>query len=599
MKKLFFLFLLHVMSATLAVCPALAAGVNMRAKQPCYGTEFDVYRTADMPANWFKTYDGYYVTRRIDANWVYGRVTSGGLAMTDILVGSIDPHVVTELGGIAPVSSVQAPVYVPPEPENWQLKRRTPRHKTGREKLKDPAYQEELKEIIKGLDVEARVVKFSPAIIPPGTPISDLRDYIVSTFKQRVEQALAAKRDPERFEDLIGQILAKRAKQRRPAQISYLYDYSYHYLTRNHFPTKVPLDFHILHDRESGHVEFYVTVGVKGGFVGRDIIFYFDYDEEKKEDSGQRLNEDNFYLLMPLPNDRDANGLYGLRLATTSRSTWLPTPTYMALMQKISRAKRVWVYSVGGDKTDYNRKTTRKLLGIIEIAAIDQKNRFAKSLEARYETYKKIVELEERWQGPFPDETERPFDATHTPAPERKWRPGQILEADEIYNLLTAGEEIRTVNMLSELTGLFGDPQITEFQDTLSNIFVVRMTWEAKGDIRIDADYRFNGGSWNENRWVPLSEGTWKKERLVIDEQRENVQQAFASRVREFTEMLGNPKLKQSSMVTWLIGDYNDAKLVIRRKGNSLFFSVEEPTKIMPTSQTERTFWSDIIDPVK
>ena len=95
MKKLFFLFV--ILCAVFAAHAAAAEGVNMRAKQPFYGTEFDVYRTEDMPANWFKTYDGYYVTRRLDTNWVYGISTPYGMELTDILVGSVDPHTVPEL----------------------------------------------------------------------------------------------------------------------------------------------------------------------------------------------------------------------------------------------------------------------------------------------------------------------------------------------------------------------------------------------------------------------------------------------------------------------------------------------------------------------
>lgn len=112
MRKLF----LCLAIAALTACPAGAASMTMRARQPFYGTEFDVYRTTDMPANWFKTYDGYYVTRRLDTNWVYGRVTPNGLTFTDILVGSVDPADVPELNGAEVYAPAQVPVYVPPAP---------------------------------------------------------------------------------------------------------------------------------------------------------------------------------------------------------------------------------------------------------------------------------------------------------------------------------------------------------------------------------------------------------------------------------------------------------------------------------------------------
>ena len=44
---------------------ALAAQQSMKVFQPMYNFEFEVYRTADTPANWFKTHDGYFVTRAI------------------------------------------------------------------------------------------------------------------------------------------------------------------------------------------------------------------------------------------------------------------------------------------------------------------------------------------------------------------------------------------------------------------------------------------------------------------------------------------------------------------------------------------------------
>ena len=66
---------------------ALAASQTMKVLQPRYNFEFEVYRTADMPANWFKTHDGYYVTRDLGGDWVYGRPDGNSVTLTDIMVG--------------------------------------------------------------------------------------------------------------------------------------------------------------------------------------------------------------------------------------------------------------------------------------------------------------------------------------------------------------------------------------------------------------------------------------------------------------------------------------------------------------------------------
>jgi hypothetical protein len=77
---------------------AFAVPESVKIYQPQYNFSFNAYRTRDMPIAWYKTYDGYYVTRRLpDENWVYGKVTARGLEMTDILVGSVNPAALREL----------------------------------------------------------------------------------------------------------------------------------------------------------------------------------------------------------------------------------------------------------------------------------------------------------------------------------------------------------------------------------------------------------------------------------------------------------------------------------------------------------------------
>ena len=612
MKKLFFLFSLYAAVTALSVCPALAAEVNMRARQPFYGTEFDVYRTPDMPANWFKTYDGYYVTRRLDANWVYGRVTPNGVEFTDILVGSIDPGAAPELGNAAS----QTPVYVPPAPASeaaaslespfGTADKRA--RKTGMDKVNDPEYQKELQEILKGLKVRGPIF----LNLSTGALVSDLSAHVHSTFGEQMERP--GEKSEERFDDLMGRFIDRRLSSRG----ANLYDYSYPYLTRRHFSTKVPLDFHILHERASGQVEFYVTMGARDGFrsynvsqkdirdssrilqylekiiyqyaskdfsdkdirFSPDIVFYFEY----AGDEAREMDESDFYLLTPLPFEDEGlepgvhgwqppYSTYGLRLATTARSSLLPMPTYESLMQKIAKAKRVRIFSSTGDSTHYNRKKTWKLLGIIELSAIDQKNRFTKSMEARYETYKKIVELEERWQG----ETEEP---ERTPHP-GTWPLDKALDADWIYNTLMT---TNVLPLMDELTGLFGDPEITERNDTRSNRVVAHMSW-VRGRIRAEFDYLFQGGRWYGNQWV--MEG-----RPIVFETREDGRQAFATRVDEFSRMLGNPKLKQTSRAVWFVGDYDEAKFTIEQSGNSLTYWIG---KRRPLSDWKGT----VIDPVE
>jgi hypothetical protein len=86
---------------------------SMKVFQPKYNFEFEVYRTEDMPANWYKTYDEYYVTKVIGGNWVYGNANGKSMILTDILVGSVNPEEVKELKP-ALVSTPSA-VYIPPK----------------------------------------------------------------------------------------------------------------------------------------------------------------------------------------------------------------------------------------------------------------------------------------------------------------------------------------------------------------------------------------------------------------------------------------------------------------------------------------------------
>ncbi|MBQ9565283.1 MAG: hypothetical protein IJU98_06820 [Synergistaceae bacterium] len=522
MRKLFFLF--TILCFSLAASAALSADFHMRAKQPFYGTEFDVYRTADMPANWFKTYDGYYVTRRLDTNWVYGRSTSGGLEMTDILVGSVDPRSVAGLGsgyrgqgltlnGLVPGQQWEAPAYVPPEPGVPQLGT-----SEGREKVKNPEYLKELKEIIRGL----RVVQ--------------------DNFKK-------------------------------------VHLYSYPYTARRHFTTRVPLDFYIVHQRETGHVEFFVNVSVKNKKAKPSVIsFNFDgYDGEVydliplsfEEDSGPRERRSGYqergefwehlsYLFSkPLfrkwwPNARG----YALRLASNARSTTLPSPVYTTLMQKIANAKTVEIRL--GDDGDFIRSgsnTRYKLRGwpdLIWIFQIDEKKRFVESMEARYKTYRKLVELEKRWQ---PSEEPQPQPAV--------WLPDQPLSAALIYDIMEAGD---FDSLVAKLKHLFGEPQVYEFPQSGNSQTSAQILWTVGEHIRIGLEYRFEGGTWRRNKWEWVSS--------FVTEKWESSRNAFEMRKEEFSKMLGMgpmPPYKDPAEATWSIWD--GSRFTLRLAGDTLLYT--------------------------
>ena len=102
---------------------ALAEPRPMKARQSAFRLEFEVYRTEDMPPNWFRTYDGFYVTKRIDNNWVYGQRTMEGMKMTNIIVGSVDPSDMPELNeAYTYVPPGAKPVYIPPLPPEMMQK---------------------------------------------------------------------------------------------------------------------------------------------------------------------------------------------------------------------------------------------------------------------------------------------------------------------------------------------------------------------------------------------------------------------------------------------------------------------------------------------
>ena len=97
MKRRYFVFMALVISFLLfSQGMALAVPQPVRAFQLRYNFEIVVYRTEDMPANWFRTYDGYYVTRALGGDWVYGELSQYGIMSTNMLVVP-ENHMATEL----------------------------------------------------------------------------------------------------------------------------------------------------------------------------------------------------------------------------------------------------------------------------------------------------------------------------------------------------------------------------------------------------------------------------------------------------------------------------------------------------------------------
>ena len=108
---------------------SLAAPSPVKVYQPVYGFEFYVYRTHDMPANWYKTYDDYYVIKRSDGNWVYGKQSGTELTSTAIFVGTVNPAQIAELNmasapSIAPTPHVNIETQKP-KLQSQQSKRPT------------------------------------------------------------------------------------------------------------------------------------------------------------------------------------------------------------------------------------------------------------------------------------------------------------------------------------------------------------------------------------------------------------------------------------------------------------------------------------------
>ena len=81
--------------------------------QPAYHhMSFYVYKPANLPGDFYTTFDGYIVYRGAHGVWYYASAEKSGIARTDYVVGSVIPDVVRLKPYNARVSSV-APIYTP------------------------------------------------------------------------------------------------------------------------------------------------------------------------------------------------------------------------------------------------------------------------------------------------------------------------------------------------------------------------------------------------------------------------------------------------------------------------------------------------------
>ena len=97
MKKRYFVIMALIIGFLLfSQGMASATPQSVRAFQLRDNFEFVVYRTEDMPANWFRTYEGHYVTRALGGDWVYGELSPYGLVPVYMLVAP-ENHMTTEL----------------------------------------------------------------------------------------------------------------------------------------------------------------------------------------------------------------------------------------------------------------------------------------------------------------------------------------------------------------------------------------------------------------------------------------------------------------------------------------------------------------------
>ena len=118
-KKLFFLITFLFASSASSLFGAPAELVN----QPAYHhMNFYVYKPANLPSDFYTTFDGYIVYRGAHGVWYYASAEKSGIARTDYVVGSVIPDVLrlkpynaNKISTVAPIykNDRAAPVYNP------------------------------------------------------------------------------------------------------------------------------------------------------------------------------------------------------------------------------------------------------------------------------------------------------------------------------------------------------------------------------------------------------------------------------------------------------------------------------------------------------
>ncbi len=107
MRKIFAAMILLL---TVIFAEGLAAEKAIRVNQPAYHSmNFYVYKPANLPKDFYVTFDGYLVYKGEKGVWHYATAEKSGIAKTGYVVGSVLPYVVRLKPYSAKISSV-API---------------------------------------------------------------------------------------------------------------------------------------------------------------------------------------------------------------------------------------------------------------------------------------------------------------------------------------------------------------------------------------------------------------------------------------------------------------------------------------------------------
>lgn len=119
MRKIFALsFILAMM-----ICNSSFGAESMRVRQPAYyDMHFYVHKPANLPKDFYVTYDGYLVYKNNRGIWHYGSAENTGIIRTGYVVGSVIPSAVrlkpydAKISSVAPVLSERSMIiFTPPE----------------------------------------------------------------------------------------------------------------------------------------------------------------------------------------------------------------------------------------------------------------------------------------------------------------------------------------------------------------------------------------------------------------------------------------------------------------------------------------------------